>query len=174
MSQVSEWFQEHGPRVWRTLARFGVPASDLEDALQETFVVAHRRSADYDPARAAPTTWLLGIAYRVAADFRRKSKHYRASDREEDDRIDPAAGPEGALAQKQQATLLVEALEALGDEKRAAFVLYEIEELECPEVAQILSVPLGTIHSRLHQARADLEKFLRRAEALDDAKVRRR
>ena len=173
MSQVSEWFQEHGPRVWRTLARFGVPASDLEDALQETFVVAHRRSVDYDPTRAAPTTWLLGIAYRVAADFRRKAKRY-ADPHQDDDRIDPAAGPEGELVQKQQATLLAEALEALGEEKRAAFVLYEIEELECPEIAQILSVPLGTVHSRLHQARADLEKFLSRADALDDAKVRRR
>ena len=61
--------------VWRVLARLGVPPGSIEDLVHEVFLTAHRKWADYDPARPA-RPWLFGIAYRKAADFRALKRHH--------------------------------------------------------------------------------------------------
>ncbi len=62
----------HAGFVWLLLQRFGVRERDLEDALQEVFVVVHQRLHTYDP-RCRVTSWLYGIAQRVAIAWRRKA-----------------------------------------------------------------------------------------------------
>ena len=52
--------------VWLYLRRLGVPEADVEDAVHDVFVVAHRRYGTYDPSRPL-RPWLLGIAFRIAA-----------------------------------------------------------------------------------------------------------
>src|SRR5687767_5495136 len=69
---VKEIHHAHADFVWLTLQRLGVRASDLEDALQEVFVVVHRRLSSYD-RRAKLSSWLFGISLRVAAQFRRRA-----------------------------------------------------------------------------------------------------
>jgi len=54
--------------VWRSLRRLGVPAASIDDAVQDVFVVIHRRLADFE-GRSALKTWAFGIALRVAGDF---------------------------------------------------------------------------------------------------------
>src|SRR5262245_65871367 len=65
-----EVYDEHFRFVWRSLRRLGVRESDVADAVQDVFVVVHRRLGDFE-GRSKVTTWLYGICYRVAKDRRR-------------------------------------------------------------------------------------------------------
>jgi RNA polymerase sigma-70 factor (ECF subfamily) len=163
-AEVERIFREHGPFVWRALRRLGVAAADADDACQEVFVVVHRKLGEYE-GRAVVRTWLYGIAVRVAAAQRRRS-HARHEIATEDPVARDAASssnPEGAAADREALVLLDRALDELDDEKRAVFVLYEVEGLEMPEVAEALACPVQTAYSRLHAARKEVEKSMRRA-----------
>lgn len=157
-------FREHGPFVWRALRRLGVAPSDVDDALQEVFVVVHRKLGEYE-GRSQLRTWLYGIAVRVAASQRRRS-HVRHEVVTEQPLADDAAStstPEGAVAERQALAMLDRALDELDDEKRAVFVLYEVEGLEMAEVAEALACPVQTAYWRLHAARKEVERSMRRA-----------
>src|SRR5262245_16282732 len=56
--------------VWRNARRLGVPDAQLDDAVQEVFLVVHRRLADFE-GRSSIKTWVFGILLKVAADHRR-------------------------------------------------------------------------------------------------------
>ena len=64
-------YREHYAFVWRSVRRLGVPDRELDDVVQEVFVIVHRRLAEFE-GRSMVTTWLFGIAYRVVRDHRRK------------------------------------------------------------------------------------------------------
>ena len=63
-------YAEHVAMVWRALRRLGVPETSIEDAVQDVFLVAHRRAGEFE-GRSSVKTWLYGIALRVAKDHRR-------------------------------------------------------------------------------------------------------
>ena len=160
----------HADFVWATLQRFGVRDADLEDMLQEVFIVVHRRLDSYDGS-AKMTTWLFGIAMRVAAAQRRRAhvRRERAVDEVPEDatRTNVSESPEEAAIRKQAHERLVEILDAMDLERRAVFVMFEIEELSCDEIANVMGVPTGTVYSRLHKARKEFEAGLARIEARD-------
>jgi RNA polymerase sigma-70 factor (ECF subfamily) len=162
--QVDRIFREHGPFVWRALRRLGVAPSDADDACQEVFVVVYRKLGEYE-GRAQMRTWLYGIAVRVAAAHRRKAHTKREIPTEEPVAPETASltTPEGEAADREALALLDKALDELDEEKRAVFVLYEVEGLEMPEVAEALSCPVQTAYSRLHAARKDVERAMKRA-----------
>ena len=166
----------HADFVWATLQRFGVREADLEDMLQEVFVVVHRRLDSYDGS-ARVTTWLYGIAMRVAAAHRRRAHVRRERPTEElpeDGGIDAHAPPVTAeeLAALQQARGRLEAiLDSMDLERRAVFMMFEIEEMSCEEIAQIVGAPVGTVYSRLHKARKEFEAALVRLRARDESQA---
>jgi RNA polymerase sigma-70 factor (ECF subfamily) len=163
-AEVARIYREHGAFVWRALRRLGVAPSDVDDACQEVFVVVYRRLGEYE-GRSQMRTWLYGISVRVAAGQRRKAHVRREVATEEPLEPDaPAAGdPEVALSDREALALLDRALDALDDDKRAVFVLYEVEGLEMPEVAEAVGCPLQTAYSRLHAARKEVERTMKRA-----------
>ena len=65
-----EVYDEHFRFVWRSLRRLGVRESDVPDAVQDVFLVVHRRLAEFE-GRSKVTTWLFGICFRVARDRRK-------------------------------------------------------------------------------------------------------
>ncbi|MFK7985250.1 MAG: RNA polymerase sigma factor [Sandaracinaceae bacterium] len=153
-------FQEHAPRVWRALRRLGVPESDVEDVCQEVFVVVHRKLPSFE-GRSALSTWIYGIATRVASDYRKKAyvRRERPTDEVPDER---RSAPQLKELEREQARqLLDEALSALSDDKRAVFVLYEIEEQSMPSIAETLKLPVQTAYSRLYAARREVESAVR-------------
>ena len=85
---------EHGDFVWRSLQRLGVRDADLDDMLQEVFIVVHRKLDSFDHSSRI-RTWLFGICLRVAAGYRRSARFRREelSDRLPETR-DAAANPE--------------------------------------------------------------------------------
>ena len=163
-AEVDRIFREHGPFVWRALRRLGVAPSDVDDACQEVFVVVHRKLPEYR-GDSQLRTWLYGIAVRVAAASRRRAhvRHEIPSDEPISPEAASSSTPEGTAVEREAIALLDRALNELDDEKRAVFVLYEIEGLEMAEVAEAVDCPIQTAYSRLHAARTAVEKSMRRA-----------
>jgi RNA polymerase sigma-70 factor (ECF subfamily) len=161
---------EHVEHVWRSLQRLGVREPDLEDALQEVFVVVHRRLHTFDES-SRMTTWLFGIALRVAAAYHRRAYRRREQLVEDAARYDesPARNPEEDAALGQARQRVTEILDAMDLEKRAVFVMFELEELAAPEIALQLGIPVGTVYSRLDAARRDFARSLRRLQLRERA-----
>lgn len=142
--------------MWRVLARAGVRDADLKDALQEVFIVVSGK-LDQLEDDAKPTTWLYGIAIRVAANQRRKVQRKREElTAEHDDTIDDRSNPEEIAVRGQARLQLAELLESLVPEQRVIFEMFELEEMTCPQIAETLGIPLGTTYTRLRAARAVL------------------
>jgi RNA polymerase sigma-70 factor (ECF subfamily) len=138
----------------------GVPEADLPDALQELLLVVHHRISTYD-GRSKLTTWLFGIGLRVAATTRRKLQRRRETALDETTELETrnrceiggAEAVERGVLERDAQRRLNAALESLTPEQRALFVLYEVEQRPCTEIAEVLGVPIGTVHSRLHAVR---------------------
>lgn len=152
-------YREHHDFVWRILRYFGVPHAALDDKLQDVFLVAYRRWDDLDPT-ASLRSWLFGIARRVAADLRRST--VRAERRlQAVPAPSPGPGPEQHVARAEAAAFVESFLESLDEDKRAVFMLAEIERLTAPEIAEATGARLNTVYSRLRAARALFEAAAR-------------
>jgi RNA polymerase sigma-70 factor (ECF subfamily) len=152
--------ERHVDFVWSSLQRLGVPRADLEDALQEVFMVVHAKLATFDRT-CRMSTWLFGICLRVASGQRRKAYRHRehaVSNLEETAGAVATPSAEAALLEREALRNLESVLDTLELERRAVFVMFEIEGIGCPEIATLLGLPLGTVHSRLAAARSDFAK----------------
>ncbi|HVV85246.1 MAG TPA: sigma-70 family RNA polymerase sigma factor [Kofleriaceae bacterium] len=155
--------------VIRTLQRLGVADRDLEDAAQDLFVIVYRLRAERDPARPV-RPWLFGIAYRVVGNYRQKAHRRHEVATADVEAVAGAAGgvagaadtPEQAVAAAQARAQLLAALDGLDLEHRAVAVLYEIEGLPAPVIAETLAIPLNTVYSRARAARLKLIEATRR------------
>jgi RNA polymerase sigma-70 factor (ECF subfamily) len=148
---------EHFDFIWRTLRCFGLRPPQIEDAAQDVLLTAYRRLDSYE-GRSALRTWLFGIAYRVALNHRRQLKRKGAFDELGDSLAAPATCPEQHAEQAQALRLVERFLDTLDDDRRAVFVLCEIEQLPAPEVSEVLGVKLNTVYSRLRLARRDFHR----------------
>ena len=156
-------YRENGRFVWLSLQRLGIHPSDLDDIAQDVFMVVHRRLDTFD-RRARVSTWLFGICMRVAANYRRRRRWTREvlSGGLEDERPATLTAADDILVRREQRELAERALNRLEVAKRATFVMFELESLSCNEIAELMNVPVGTVYSRLHSARRQLEKNLAR------------
>ena len=163
-----EVYEEHFRFVWRSLRRLGVPESDVADAVQDVFLVVHRRLGDFE-GRSKVSTWLYGISLRVARDRKRSAFVRRnASDDEPiEDRVDDRADV-GAEAERRQGLAVLEAmLDELSLDQRAVFTLFELDGLSSEAIAELCEIPIGTVYSRLRLAREAFQRSLARRQAQD-------
>ena len=162
-ASIEEVYRKHGEFVWASLQRFGVRERDLDDALQEVFVVVHQRLAEFR-GDARIRTWLYAICLRVALAHRRRGHVVREKQFEELPELaaHDQNSPEDELLLAQRRRALDQVLDQLDLEKRALLVMFEIDEMPCEEIAAILDVPLGTVYSRLHAARKAFQKAVTR------------
>ncbi len=167
-----EVYDAHFDFVWRSLRRLGVDESDACDAAQDAFVVVHRKLGEFE-GRSKITTWLFGICLRVASERRRRVRDRRedlvAGD--SDDAIarlaDAAPDAEHSAQRSQQRALVDRMLDALPLEQRTVFILFELEELSGDEIAEMLQIPTGTVHSRLRLGREAFRAAVARTQAAD-------
>ena len=147
----------HYDPLWRFLRRMGVPDGQVEDATQQVLVVFAARAAEVDPE--AERSFLFGTALRVASDLRRKIQ--RGREVADPEAIlghrDPGPDAEDQLGDKELRRCLDKILDELPPEHRAVFVLAELEELTMAEIARVLTIPPGTVASRLRRARELVE-----------------
>jgi len=157
-------FREHGPYVHRLLRRLGVHPSDVDDAFQEVFIVIHRKRAEFEH-RSSVRSWVYGICVHVASRYRRLRNLAReVAEEEASEPVDPTTPIESATV-KEAREVLSAILDQLDGDKRAVFVLYELEELSMQEVAQSLECPVQTAYSRLRAAREAVDAAVRRYRA---------
>lgn len=165
---LTQIYRDHHAFVWRIVRRLGVPASGVDDAVQEVFVVLHRRRAELDFSGSVRGL-LYGVARRVAKRSRDKATaaaRLRV--------VGPSTArdnPEADTATRQKAEALQAALEALDEGKRMTFVLADIEGLTMPEVAAAMEVNVNTSYARLRAARKTLGEAIARHHAEEEGHV---
>ncbi len=150
--------------VWRSLRRLGVRPPETDDAAQQVFVVLASKLASVEPGKER--SYVFGIVMRVAANVRRaraRSCEVPEADVVEVPSVLPAA--ESQLEQAHARAILDEVLGGMPDERRAVFVLFELEELSLTEISDLLQIPLGTVGSRLRRAREDMRAGIARIRA---------
>lgn len=156
-------YAEELPFVYSFLYRLGGRSADLEDLAHDVFVTAVRRWDSYDASRPV-RPWLLGIAFRVAADFRRKPGRDREADGALADIPDEGRGAEAHVQQREARELVDEALESLAPERRAVFVMHQLEGISAPDIAAAMGSPLATTYSRLRIGREEFTAAVRRIQ----------
>jgi RNA polymerase sigma-70 factor (ECF subfamily) len=160
-------YDTYFPFIWRSVQRLGVPASLVDDVVQEVFIVVHRRLGSFE-ARSTLKTWLYAIALRVARVHRARYRRAQVPALDPDRARAPDATRPDERASNAEAARLVQAiLDGLDDDQREVFVLAELEELPVPEIARVLDVKLNTAYSRLRLARAAFAEGAARERARD-------
>lgn len=154
---VRALWDSHAPYILRSLRYLGVREADLDDAVQETFIVAHRKLADLVTS-TAPRPWLYAIALNVARHARRTRPASSIDD------LAPALDPSDLDRRTQARLELLSLLQRLDDDKREIVVLYFLEQFTLREIADALECPLQTIYSRLGAATKQLEAARKRTE----------
>ena len=158
--RIAALVQAHYALLWRTLRRLGVPEAEVDDALQEVFLIAHKKLdlVGHDQERA----FVMGVALRVASTRRRGLRRRRESTHGAlADEVDPSPSPLELTERRRARMLLDEILEGMTLKFRSVFVLFELEGLEILEISELLEIPMGTVASRLRRAR----ELFRRAAA---------
>jgi RNA polymerase sigma-70 factor (ECF subfamily) len=161
--------EKYRQRVWRLAYNVLRDREEAWDVAQEAFVRAWQALPNFR-GQSAFYTWLFRIVMNVAADrARSRAARGRAfgTERipEEDwDRVlidQPAnASPDAAAAGAQERARIERALATLSDDHRRIVVLSDIEGLSYKEIADVLEIPMGTVMSRLHNARKRLKTAL--------------
>ena len=145
--RLEQIFNDHHATVWRALRRRGFSPEAAEDATQETFLLAAERLTDVPPE--SERAFLVGTALRVAYTLGRKTVRWEL-DEDMDQRLSTIRDTGDRRADAQLCDLV---LSKVDPELAEVFVLYEIEGLTSPEIAELLEIPLGSVASRLRRAR---------------------
>ncbi len=166
--ELARLYREYGAFINLLLRRLLGPGGDTEDLTQEVFMVALRKLPSLQLEGSAPRVWLAGIAVRLAANLRRSHGFWRILTGQglllETPLVDWNT-PEHS-AQKSEATRQLQALlDTLPEKKRTVFILFELYEMNCTEIASALGCPAKTIHSRLLSARKALVRRHKAAQA---------
>lgn len=146
-------FTRYAPRVKSYLLRLGAPGAIAEDLAQDAMLSVWRRAASYDPAKAKASTWIFVIARNAWIDKLRREKvelAYRETSPVSEESEDEA--PDEAAMRTQTEEQVNAALATLSDEQRQVVRLSFFADMPHSEIAEALSLPLGTVKSRLRLA----------------------
>jgi RNA polymerase sigma-70 factor (ECF subfamily) len=150
--ELRQLVADHLDFVWRSLRRFGVPPADVDDATQQVFLIANEKLPRINPG--SERSFLVGVATRVASHVRRSYHRREAAElRLSVNPLEGTPNPEELTQRLEARTLLDQVLDAMPEELRAVFVLFELEELSIDQTASLLLLPRGTVATRLRRAR---------------------
>lgn len=154
--QFDSFFHAYRDAIHRFLWRLTRNAADADDLLQETFLTAWRKRAQFE-GRGSAEGWLRRTAYRLYLNHR--TKHVRRAGLADAralarDGVSPPA--DRAVADRDATAFLVrrieEAVRELPDGAREAFVLLRFEGMTCAEIAEATDTPMKTVETRLRRA----------------------
>lgn len=164
---AEDLFVAHAAYVASFLRRLGMPASEVDDLVQDVFLIAHTKGG-FTPGEAKPRSWLSAIAVRLVQNKRRSLARSREDANEL--AMEFAASSDKTPAERLELQRSLErvqvALDSMDVEHRATFILYELENESCQTISELLQVPVGTVYSRLHKAR---QRFLAAYEDSSDS-----
>ncbi|MFC6646814.1 RNA polymerase sigma factor [Granulicella cerasi] len=165
-------------RVYAICYRFTGSQTDAEDMTQEVFLKMYRNLGSFDPTKGGFTTWLTTLTRNLLVDSYRRNRMDRVSDSLDEpmgedengpsraDRLaDPRDNQERHVSGLQLRAQIQDALKQLSPELREAVILRDLEDMDYKDIADVLSVPPGTVKSRISRGRAELARLLKRLES---------
>jgi RNA polymerase sigma-70 factor (ECF subfamily) len=158
-ASFQEAYRDHAQTAARWARQLGGAEIDVEDVVQEVFLVVSRRLSSFR-GDARFSSWLFEITRKIVANHRRRQRwrFWRAGHEQSlADAASPGLDPAAALERRQTVALFYRALDRLPDKYRTVLVLYEIEGLSTQEIADLRAQNLSTVKVQLARAR---ERFL--------------
>jgi RNA polymerase sigma-70 factor (ECF subfamily) len=156
-------FREHAAKVSRWAAALGGPLVDVEDAVQDVFIIAHRRLPEFR-GDAAMATWLFQITRRVILAHRRRAtwRSWLRGSAEETAGHLPSLDrtPIEELERRQAAADLLGVLNRMNEKYRTVLVLTKFEGLSADEIAVMTGVTTVTVRVWLHRARLQFDRLV--------------
>lgn len=162
-SRARRLVDEHLDFVWRSLRRLGVPEADCDDGCQRVWIVLVRKLDCIEPGKER--SYLFSIVVRIASEMRRRNPRRRDAELA-DDLEHTAANPEQALQRRQAQMLLMRVLDSMPMDLRTVFILFELEGMGTPDIAEALELPRGTVASRLRRAREHFSDTAKRVQRM--------
>jgi len=168
-ASFEEVYEKYFDFVWRTARRLGVGMDAIDDVMQESFLVVHRRVDE--PRESALRPWLYTITLQVVRNhrrtLRRRSPHASTGPVDPDTLATSSVNPETSVQMREASRILHEILDGFDDSLREVFVLVELEQLSVPEVAAVVGANLNTVYSRLRLAREAFDAAAKRHRVRD-------
>jgi RNA polymerase sigma-70 factor (ECF subfamily) len=160
----------HYDLAWRLVRRLGVREADSEDAVQRVFLVVARRLHAIESGKEH--AFVVSTAMRIASETRRSAARKPLDLLPEVEEADASASPDELVENLRARRLFDAILDDMPEDARSVFILFEVEELTFTEIAAVLSIPRGTVASRLARGRAWFSSELtkRRTTRKDDGR----
>lgn len=153
-------YQQHFDFVWKCARAFGASPPDIDDVVQDVFLVVQRRYGELRD-EALTRSWIYGITRRVVSSHRRRRRDAQSTV-EVDALRSSDQSPLAAAEHSGQVRVLSNLLDALDERKREVFVLSEILEMSGREIAETIGIPMNTVYSRLRAAREEFDAAAKR------------
>jgi RNA polymerase sigma-70 factor, ECF subfamily len=165
-SAWEELVRRHSRRIFNICYRFTGNGTEAEDLSQDVFLRVYRTLASYRSAHGGFATWVTSVTRNLLIDHYRRSKRDRATD-SLDDKMAVVENKESTARRPDEQALLGElsgqvqtALTKLSPDLREAVILRDLQQLEYGEIQRVLSVPEGTVKSRINRGRIELARVL--------------
>ena len=160
----------HARKIYNLCYRFTGRVEDAQDLTQEIFIKIFETLRTYDPAQSAFRTWLNRVARNHLVDHYRRTRRDRLTAPLDDHmptlEQTPGPGEDGAarVESRERRERLQAALGKLSPDLREAVILRDLQDLDYAEIAEVLSVPEGTVKSRINRGRLELARVLKRMD----------
>lgn len=161
-----ELVHRHTRRVFGLCYRFTGNSHEAEDLSQEVFLKVYRSLASYRSAAGGFPTWLTSVTRNLLVDHYRRTKRDRQTDSIEDEmprleeKHSSSRTPFKSVADAELSAQIQLALSRLSPDLREAVILRDLQGLEYGEIQEVLSVPEGTVKSRINRGRIELARIL--------------
>jgi RNA polymerase sigma-70 factor, ECF subfamily len=168
-------YRRHGGLVYRFTLRMSGNAEVAEEITQEVFLALLTQIGRFDAGRGTLSTWLCGIARRQLWKYLERSNAGALSDFDDEDAAEvqcTSDGPAELLLRHEAVAAVRSGMDELPPALREVVILCALEEMSYEQAAQVLAVPVGTVRSRLHRAKARLAGLLRGEMANTEGKRR--
>ena len=154
-------YAQHFAFVWRSALALGVHRNDIDDVVQDVFLVVHKKLDAFEN-RSSLRTWVAGIMLNITREYRRSHRYARGATELSEDipSLDPT--PDALAAQCAATRIFSQIFEWLSEEQRIVFALSELEEMTAPDIATALNINVNTVYSRLRLARREVDRQLSR------------
>ena len=167
-------YRRHGGLVYRFTLQMSRNEAAAEEITQEVFLALLTQIDRFDAARGALSTWLCGIARRQLWKHleRNDAAMFDFDDESATELQCPSDGPAETLLRREAVAAVRAGTDELPPALREVVILCALEEMSYEQAAQVLAVPVGTVRSRLHRAKARLAGLLRGELANTERKSR--
>jgi RNA polymerase sigma-70 factor (ECF subfamily) len=153
--------KKYQDRIYNLCRYLLLNIQDAEDAAQDVFIKAYRNLNNFKP-EASLYTWLYRIGVNTCLDHKKKSRPAPLKDQSLADKLpSPEPSPERYYQSKEIGRAIRAALDQLSKPSRAIIVLKEIEGLSYEEIAEVLTISVGTVKSRISRTRDELRRLLK-------------